>query len=41
MFNNKLRGLCPPLRGIVQLANSNALRFWNWSFTKRIKDGLI
>jgi len=22
-----------PLCGIVQLANSNALRFWNWSFT--------
>jgi hypothetical protein len=23
----------PPLRGIVQLVNSNTLRFRNWSFT--------
>ena len=23
----------PPFCGIVQLANSNTLRFWNWSFT--------
>jgi hypothetical protein len=25
--------LYPPLRGIVQLVNSNTLRFRNWSFT--------
>ena len=25
----------PPLRGIVQLPNSTALRFWNWSFTNK------
>src|ERR1035437_8897597 len=25
--------LYPPLRGIVQLTNSNTLRFRNWSFT--------
>jgi hypothetical protein len=25
----------PPLRGIVQLANSNMLRFRNWSFTNK------
>jgi hypothetical protein len=25
------------LCGIVQLANSNALRFWNWSFTIKTK----
>jgi len=25
--------LYPPLRGIVQLTNSAALRFRNWSFT--------
>jgi len=28
--------LYPPLRGIVQLTNSDTLRFRNWSFT--IKD---
>jgi 23S rRNA (uracil1939-C5)-methyltransferase len=27
--------LNPPLRGIVQLANSDALRFRNWSFTNK------
>jgi hypothetical protein len=26
-----------PLCGIVQLANSNALRFWNWSFTIKLQ----
>jgi len=26
--------LYPPLRGIVQLTNSVALHFRNWSFTK-------
>ena len=25
----------PPHRGIVQLTNSNTLRFWNWSFTNK------
>jgi putative Mn2+ efflux pump MntP len=25
----------PPRRGIVQLTNSNTLRFWNWSFTNK------
>ncbi len=39
-FVLKITGMNPPLRGIVQLGNSNAsqmnfrlLRFWNWSFT--------
>jgi hypothetical protein len=27
--------LNPPLRGIVQLANSAALRFRNWSFNNK------
>jgi len=27
--------LCPPLRGIVQLTNSAALRFRNWSFSNK------
>ena len=27
--------LYPPLRGIVQLTNSDTLRFRNWSFTNR------
>ncbi|MEI6611150.1 MAG: hypothetical protein WCO53_15625, partial [Deltaproteobacteria bacterium] len=27
--------VCPPLGGIVQLANSDTLRYRNWSFTKK------
>ena len=30
---SKMCGSCPPLCGIVQLTNSSALRFRNWSFT--------
>jgi len=33
------RGLNPPLRGIVQLTNSAALRFRNWSFNN--KNGVV
>jgi hypothetical protein len=33
------RALYPPLRGIVQLANSDALRFRNWSFTNKELQG--
>jgi len=32
-FAASCRVLYPPLRGIVQLTNSNTLRFRNWSFT--------
>jgi hypothetical protein len=31
-FRSKLLGIIPPLRGIVQLINSIALLFRNWSF---------
>src|SRR5450759_3772186 len=31
--SKKSRVLHPPLRGIVQLTNSDTLRFRNWSFT--------
>ena len=33
---SKLQSSYPPPRGIVQLANSAALRFRNWSFTNKI-----
>ena len=36
-FRSKLRGIKPSVCGIVQLTNSAALRFRNWSFT--IKKG--
>jgi hypothetical protein len=32
-ISQQAEGIYPPLRGIVQLTNSNTLRFWNWSFT--------
>ena len=28
----------PPLRGIVQLTNSDVLRFQNWSFTIKVRE---
>jgi hypothetical protein len=38
-FGNFIAASCgvlyPPLRGIVRLANSDALRFQNWSFTTK------
>jgi len=33
-----ITGIPPPLCGIVQLTNSAALRFRNWSFTINVKD---
>jgi len=36
-FSSKLRGIIPSLRGIVQLTNSAALRFRNWSFNNKWK----
>jgi len=39
MFHDKLQVIMPSAYGgIVQLTNSNALRFWNWSFTNKKKD---
>jgi hypothetical protein len=33
--------LNPPLRGIVQLTNSAALRFRNWSFNDKLNEFLL
>jgi len=34
-FERPLKAFWHPSERIVQLANSNTLRFWNWSFTNK------